>query len=241
MRYREAVAEARQLIKRSEADQWRLAELTYDQLTVQGIDQKTWAADIGMSQSHVSTLSRIWAKYGTADDRPRYSDAYIAIMQGTSVEDARPTQRLKEAAAILRKATVDQRAAVVEEVLGSAEGADVMEKVLDRSVAASANIGTASDRQHQKRQRQTYDRDTDRRPGLVRAGHIAEAVRLIRHGKADLADAIVALQAAIALAPLRADEQTELAGVLGLLQFQKDACGDVVAGGNRTMEDELLR
>ncbi len=63
MNYRQAVSKARQLVKRSEADQWELARLTHEQVVEDGVSQTKWAKDIGVSPSHVATLSKVWEFY----------------------------------------------------------------------------------------------------------------------------------------------------------------------------------
>jgi len=68
MNYRQAVADGRRLLKRSEEDQWALAKLTADVLEGGGT-QRQWAADLGVSLRHVSILKNVWTRYG--DDRDR--------------------------------------------------------------------------------------------------------------------------------------------------------------------------
>ncbi len=65
MNYRQAVAKGRALLKRSETDQWELAELTYDVTTGEDrVTQVTWADDIGVTDTHVRNLAKAWERFG---------------------------------------------------------------------------------------------------------------------------------------------------------------------------------
>jgi hypothetical protein len=70
--YDQAVTEARSLVKRSEADQWRLAQLTYENASPSEGDGKmtlaAWARDIGVHPSYASRLYHIWETYGLSRD-----------------------------------------------------------------------------------------------------------------------------------------------------------------------------
>ena len=79
--YQECVAEARTLVKRSEADQWRLAQLTWEQLEA-GVRAVQWAADIGVDPSYVYRLRRIWEQHSSVDSvhKPRFTDAYKELV-----------------------------------------------------------------------------------------------------------------------------------------------------------------
>lgn len=115
MNYRKAVAEARQLIKRSEADQWRLAELTSEVLAG-GKSTREWAADVGVSQAHVVFLGKIWTAHGDYPviDRPAFADAYA---EAKGMNPDRSERRLGEAMSNLTKATPERRAAAATQLL----------------------------------------------------------------------------------------------------------------------------
>lgn len=205
MRYRDAVSEARQLRKRSEADQWRLAELTWEQ-TQAGVTLRQWAEDVGVSHVYVSKLAKVWEAHGgnVVNSRPAFCDAY-AEAQGLPLE--RSDRRIREAAATLRKASLADKAALIEEVLATPEGADVMEQVLDKSVKASANISRGSQRVQDKREKQASDRQRDKNPDLHRLGFYLEAGRLIAHARRDLDLAADQIKGG---APFTADQMASL-------------------------------
>jgi hypothetical protein len=65
MTYRQAVAEGRRLLKRSETDQWDLAKLTHETVAEGGRGTLTrWAEDLGISVAHASVLRTLWERYG---------------------------------------------------------------------------------------------------------------------------------------------------------------------------------
>lgn len=84
MNYRVAVQEAKRLAKRSEQDQWRLAELTWEVVDA-GKSQRQWAKDIGRSLGHTRRLFEIWSRWGDSapNHRPSFSDCYEALFVGT--------------------------------------------------------------------------------------------------------------------------------------------------------------
>lgn len=87
--YEQAVKEGRELVERSSTDQWRLAELTYEQLE-KGVTAKQWADDIKVTTSYVYRLFKIWQLHSLSDDvhKPKFSEAYNEV----SPASARPTQ-----------------------------------------------------------------------------------------------------------------------------------------------------
>lgn len=117
MQYTEAVSEARQLVKRSEADQRRLAELTWEQVDA-GVTMTKWAEDVGVSQPYVSWLVRIWEKYSQVIERPKFADAY-ATVKGMPTD--RTERRQAEATATVRNMPAEKKAAVVREALEDPE------------------------------------------------------------------------------------------------------------------------
>ena len=65
MNYAQAVARGRKLLTRSEADQWELAELTYDRTTGDDrVTQVKWAGDLGVTDTHVRNLAKTWLRFG---------------------------------------------------------------------------------------------------------------------------------------------------------------------------------
>lgn len=90
MKYNDAVREARTLVKRSEIDQWRLAQLTWEQVEA-GTSRRQWAKDIEVSYSHTDRLYQIWTKWRDTSrvTRPTYTEAYNQIMGGSPIERGR--------------------------------------------------------------------------------------------------------------------------------------------------------
>jgi AraC-like DNA-binding protein len=87
MTYQEVVDEARKLVKRTEEAQWRLAQLTWEQLE-SGVKATQWADDIGVSSSYVYRLFKMWQRHSLSDDvhKPKFSEAYLEV----SPASARP-------------------------------------------------------------------------------------------------------------------------------------------------------
>jgi hypothetical protein len=80
-------------------DQWRLAELTFEQVKVNGKTQSQWAKDVGVTQPYASYLVKIGARYNGVIDRPTFANAY-AEAQGMPVD--RVERREDPSWAILR-------------------------------------------------------------------------------------------------------------------------------------------
>lgn len=109
MSYRSDVAKARRLIKRSEADQWEIAELTYVNVEA-GTSRTAWARDVGISREHAGYLYRIFAEYGDRRPAVSFADAYAKVRTGddaatgtsrrvdNALKDATPAQIAKAVA-----------------------------------------------------------------------------------------------------------------------------------------------
>jgi hypothetical protein len=120
MQYQEAVTEARTLVKRSETDQWRLAELTWEQVN-SGISQGQWARDTGMARSHVQYLFRVWRDRPRAASLPNFSDAYVAARHGIDPEESASARQAERAASEIRRLPPERKAEVVREALADPE------------------------------------------------------------------------------------------------------------------------
>jgi hypothetical protein len=122
--YQEAVQEARQLVRRSEADQWRLAQLTYEQVEA-GKTRKQWAKDIGISETHAQDLYKTYARFGEKGSSPfgqngqyTFAEAYAMAREGVATpEDARRSTDEHQAISAVRKMTPERKAQVVREAL----------------------------------------------------------------------------------------------------------------------------
>jgi hypothetical protein len=97
--YQADVAEARGLVKRSEADQWRLAELTYKNSAPFGLGGKRnfaqWGRDIGVDDSYAARLYQMWKTARQTQDRddvqtppelPRFADAYKEVSPSSAYQ-----------------------------------------------------------------------------------------------------------------------------------------------------------
>jgi hypothetical protein len=153
--YSEAVAEARRLVKRSEEDTWRLAQLTWEQLQA-GCTQQQWADDVGLSRRSVRRLAAVWDRFGAAvlanpTSRPSAAEAMAEVDPGAGHW---PNQeRTKEA---LQQMSPEQKAEVVREALAEPE---VAERVI-RDPDARRSVRQATDRydhDHQERAREDYE------------------------------------------------------------------------------------
>ncbi|MEX2459249.1 MAG: hypothetical protein WD770_09720 [Actinomycetota bacterium] len=69
MDYDRALERGRTLLTRSEQDQWELAELTHTVLVADGRSLRKWAADLGVSKTHVARLRDVWIRYGGVPDQ----------------------------------------------------------------------------------------------------------------------------------------------------------------------------
>jgi hypothetical protein len=84
MNYNKAVTEGRKLLKRSEADSWRLAELTFEVVNG-GKSRRQWAKDLGVHNTLVNRWYLVWDRWG-ADrglHQPRFADAYSTVALGS--------------------------------------------------------------------------------------------------------------------------------------------------------------
>jgi hypothetical protein len=146
--YNEAVAEARQLIKRSEEDQWRLAELTW-QTVEGGVSKSQWARDIGTGRIHVLALYRVWARWGERARTPdlTFTDVYaMAREQTDDPQEARQSADERRALSAVRKATPDRKAEFARELLSQPE---VAERVVHDNIVRE-NVRRALDERYEQ-------------------------------------------------------------------------------------------
>jgi hypothetical protein len=147
--YNEAVAEARQLVKRSEEDQWRLAELTWEQVEA-GKSAAQWARDIGVSATHAKTLRRIWKndRHLDVDERPPFAEAYAVTNtpQKSAETEEYGSRYQAEAKAALRNMPPERKAEVARELLNEPE---VAERVVHDSTARE-NVRRALDERYEQ-------------------------------------------------------------------------------------------
>jgi hypothetical protein len=158
MNYREAVFEARSLVKRSEEDQWRLAQLTWEQVKEAGKSQRQWAEDIDVSEGHARFMVKVWATYGAypVRTRPPFRDAY-AEAKGLPVDAA--DRRQMEADRNVANRTVEDKAKLAVELLEDEEVATEVAR-RRRPVISEADRKAADASTHQRLQpiRQGFSR-----------------------------------------------------------------------------------
>jgi hypothetical protein len=148
--YNEAVAEARTLVKRSEDDQWRLAELTWQQLRENGVTQRQWAEDVGIaSHSYVGAMARTWERFGhLGAQRPVFSEAMRLIHKPGEAADMEEygSKHRAQAAQAIRNLSPERKAEVARELLAEPE---VAEKVIEDKVVRQT-VTRATDRHYEK-------------------------------------------------------------------------------------------
>jgi len=115
MKYGDAVKEARTLVKRSEGDQWRLAQLTWEQVEA-GKTRNQWATDIGISGSHASRVYQVWAKWRNRSTRPSFSDAIDELMGGSAGDRLKAMGAREATAEMFRELPTARQATLVHEV-----------------------------------------------------------------------------------------------------------------------------
>lgn len=187
MSYRNDVAEAKQLVKRSEEDLWRLAELTWRNIRPQGeATQRQWAADVGWkSHQDVGRYAQIWARFGGAhhQERPTFADAYAKLRTGD--DDATSAGHRAD-----RSLNAASPAAVAKAVAANpdfqraiARNTDALEGIEEHGIEVR---GTA----------QLIDRDLPKkvRHNAAEALQIDEAVAYLRGAVSELVNAVAAAE-----------------------------------------------
>lgn len=137
--YDEKVCEGRTLAKRSEDDQWRLAELTWKAVEEDGQSRLQWADDVQINRTYASRLYLVWARWSVhaRAQRPPFRDAYNLIVEGGDTPDeARERKVDRQAAGGVRKASVTQRAEIARELLSDPEVAEQIADDITEHVAA---------------------------------------------------------------------------------------------------------
>lgn len=117
--YKDAVTEAQRLVKRSEADQWRLAELTWEQVE-EGISRRDWARDVGVNETTAQRWYKVWdLKINMLESGSdiSYSDAWNRVIGRVDANYG---------AAEIRKATPERKAEIARELLAEPEIADAV-------------------------------------------------------------------------------------------------------------------
>jgi hypothetical protein len=148
MKYSEAVTRGRMLVKRTESDQWELAQLTYERVEA-GSSRREWARDIGIDRTHADALYKVWAEVGigaAAATRPSFSEAY----NGARWSRTEP----ERAKAAVTKLPPAERAELVREML---EDQEVADETVSQGYDALSNLSHASERRDHERGKRALD------------------------------------------------------------------------------------
>jgi hypothetical protein len=136
--YTEAVTEARTLVKRSEDDQWRLAELTWEQVQA-GKSRRQWAKDIGIHNSTAVRLYQIWERFGADPDQHSFAEAYDVVHGRAAAVEEHGSRYQAEAASAIRNMPPERKAQIVREaVKADPVAAAAASEALDERWAATA-------------------------------------------------------------------------------------------------------
>lgn len=176
MEYTQAVSEARTLVKRSEADQWRLAQLTWEQLSAGTATAAKWAADIGVSDSYVYRLYKMWESHSLSDEvqTPRFTDAYKEVSPASAYQ---PRQDPQEA---IRAMPPEQQAEVARDLLANPQVAQQAMADLHTRVLASDAVHFANQQvEHQVTQDRQRRVDDGQRPDFEGAQIIQRLITLL--------------------------------------------------------------
>jgi hypothetical protein len=197
--YQEAVTEARQLVKRSETDQWRLAELTWQQTKGSGVSIAQWARDTGLSDTKAGRLALIWQRHGSpATDRIEFSEAYARVSR-PELADAEPGQvyadrHVQEARTAVRRMPAEQQASVVREALTDP---DVAEQVVAHPAtrASIARAEHSADARQQDTARSDYELRNPKSAALGAMADVEYGLTKARQGVEDARHALDQLPA----------------------------------------------
>lgn len=163
MNYRQAVAEGKRLLKRSEEDQWALAKLTVEVLA-DGVTQQRWSEDLGVSSSHVRILRIVGERYGDHDRKVRgrvRSFAEFYAMAKEPDEEVAETILAqadvvgKSVATLQRHLGYGDKVAAARSLLSDPQIAkDVLQDQRTRTTVARASMDVAAEQVHEQREAQ---------------------------------------------------------------------------------------
>ena len=199
MPYQEAVAEARRLVKRSEEDQWRLAELTWQQLQA-GYTQQQWADDIGMPRRTVRRYAAIWERFRASMARPTFSEAIVEVDPGTRISPERARQTMQQMPA-------EQRAEVARELLQD----QLVARQVVRDPRISAVVSDAQARERVEREQRVERVVQEFSPGAREHEKFLTARHLVHNARSNVALSLDAAREANLTAQRRRDLESDLA------------------------------
>jgi hypothetical protein len=217
MTYDQAVARGRFLVKRSEADQWELAELTHDRTTGEdAVQLKVWAAAIGISQPHASRLRAVWEQFGEIVGRQSFSDCYTRV----KVRD-RTGELERRARRNGRTLSSEERASRARDRRDAALEA-LRDRTQRREILADATI---------RRVLQRELNGEKPRPGSRRLDDVAEV--------AEIRDRLYELLGGMLDRKLSAGERRTVAGSADGIRVVAEWIGSYARTGDRSFEDAL--
>jgi hypothetical protein len=239
MNYRQAVAEGRQLVRRSEEDLWTLAKLTAETVGAvrpdgSKVTHAMWATDIGISTSWSSQLKGVWTRYSIvrSNERPRFADAAASYTMGEETTQSEKAKKYYQGVVQVPERHGD-KVEVARRLLAEPSVAqDVLQDQRTRATVAKASMQVASAQFREQRQEQER-----RAPDASRSKRIYDILgRLITARR----------QVVTTLDELRNidldDEQREqLLEVVEELENAIQWLGSYVRSGSRSFDKELDR
>lgn len=233
MQYQEAVTEARALVKRSEDDQWRLAQLTYEQVEA-GKSRRQWAKDVGVHSSTADRWYLMWERWGAgqAGIMPKFQDAYSALRSGDGVEpEEAPSVRHQEMArGAIRNMPPEQKAEVARELL--AEPTVAREVV--RDPRTSSIVSEAQTRERVEREQRVERMAQEHSPGAREHEKFLTARHLLHNARSNVALSLDSGREANLNDPQRRDLENDLADLEAAISLYR-----AMLAGEAGFEHEL--
>lgn len=156
MQYQEAVIEFRRLDDEIEADQWRQAELVWEQVQA-GASRLSLARDTRKDDKHIGVLYRVWDRHGSVPAPNRsvtFADAYrMAETSADTPEEASAIKNVNRASSALGQLPRRARAEVIREIMKDPDVADEVMAVRDTRRDAIAAVSRVHEREDLTRER----------------------------------------------------------------------------------------
>jgi hypothetical protein len=170
MQYQEAVTEFHRLDNEIESDQWRQAQLTWENSAPDGTRDgrqslSSWARDVGKDRSWIGRLWRMWSDHGdrSPQDLPPFAETYRLYSTGfDDPEEALRYNQERRTLADVRNLQPERKAQVARELLADP---DVARETFnapepDDEIASKARMhaGSAISRHDQRIQAHVQER-----------------------------------------------------------------------------------
>jgi len=236
--YTEAVTEARTLVKRSETDQWRLAQLTWENASPYEADGKMsltqWSRDVGVSLSYAGRLRRVWENYQTTrnldevQNLPPFNEAYREVS---------PHSAYTPPADAVRDMQPERKAEVARELLADPAVADQV--VSDP--AFGKNVWDARVRKERTRQAEVQRTLSDN-PDLGQANRkLGDTDAQLSLGQVLSKFAAGVAEVLPRCGPVNEGERFWIEGARDRAQLALNAVNEYLATGELISDDELTR